>query len=140
MTTTCTLVRKRIKIYRYREKSCYLITGLTLVGTGEVDERAVKKLIQLIIQRKNSGKDHMMNFVNMSVSRNSMWAARPMNVFKFLPWEDVSKFTSHRNNTRLSDEGAEIWSKQLVSISMKIFAFFDRSNEYAWHSSILEEW
>lgn len=32
-----------------------------------------------------SGKDHIMNFAKMSDSKNSIWAARPISVFKFLP-------------------------------------------------------
>lgn len=32
-----------------------------------------------------SGKDHIMNFAKMSDSKKSIWAVRPISVFKFLP-------------------------------------------------------
>lgn len=76
-------------------------------------------------QRKNSWKDHMMNLAKISDSKNSIWAVRPMNAFKFLPYVEVSKLTSQRMNTRCCDVGARIWSKQLFSISRNILPFFE---------------
>jgi hypothetical protein len=90
--------------------------------------------------RNRSGKDHIMNLAKMSESRNSICAARPMKEFKFLPWAEASKFTSHRMNTRCSEGLARIWSKQAFSISRNILPFFEVSCEAAWHDSILAEW
>lgn len=69
-----------------------------------------------------------------------MWAARPIIVFKFLPWAEVSKFTSQRMKVRWTDDGARIWSKQLFNISRKIWPFFELSEADAGHNSILAEW
>ena len=90
--------------------------------------------------RNNSGNAHIMSFAKISVSKNSMWAARPMNVFRFTPWEDMLKFTSHRMKTRWATEGDRIWSKQLFNISRNTFPFFEKSIEDAGQNSILAEW
>jgi len=68
-----------------------------------------------------------------------MWAALPIMVFRLRPWLDWSKFTSQRMNVRVSDEGARIWSKQLLSISVKTSPFFEVSDDAAGQSSILAE-
>jgi len=48
--------------------------------------------------------------------------------------------TSQRMNTRCSEEGARIWSKQSFSISRNSLPFFEKSQEAAWQVSILAEW
>lgn len=73
----------------------------------------------------SSGNDHIMNLAKISDSKNSIWAARPINELKFLPYEVVSKFTSHLINNRCSEVGARIWSKQLFNISRKTLPFFE---------------
>lgn len=87
-----------------------------------------------------SGNDHIMNRAKISDSKNSIWAALPINVFKFLPWEDVSKLISQRTNTLFSAVGALIWSKQLFNISRNAFPFLELSIDAARHDSILAEW
>lgn len=90
--------------------------------------------------RNRSGKDHIINLAKISDSRNSIWAARPMKVLRFLACDDVSKLTSHRMNSLCSEDGARIWSRQLFSISRKTLPFFDVSPAAAWQVSILAEW
>lgn len=95
-------------------------------------------------QRNRSWNDHIMNLAKISDSKNSMWAARPMNEFRLRPYTVVSKLTSHRMNTLCwwgaSGAGPRIWSIQLFSISKKAIPLFVLSNEAGWHDSILAEW
>jgi hypothetical protein len=68
-----------------------------------------------------------------------MCAALPIMVFRFRPWADWSNITSQRMNTRVSDVGARIWSKQLFSISVNTCPRFELSDDEEWQRSILAE-
>lgn len=82
----------------------------------------------------------MMNLAYVSFSRNSTCAALPTKELRSRRWVDWSKLTSQRMNTRVSEVGARIWSRQLLSISVNTCPFFELSDDEAGQRSILAEW